>query len=110
MHQRVVAERALGRHLAALVVDERRDTHLAPLAVEPGHLADAVAEAVPVRLRQVVDLVHAQVHAAGGDLVQLRLPDVRARLVDQRDVGPAALAERVAEPRRQLEHDISASY
>ena len=39
-----------------------------------------VAEVVPVRLREVVDLVRADVHAAGGDLVQLRLPDVRAVL------------------------------
>ena len=33
-HQRVVAEHAVGRHLPALVVQVRRDAHLAPLAVE----------------------------------------------------------------------------
>ena len=68
-----------------------------------GHLADAEAEVVPVRLRQVVHLVRAQVHAAGGDLVQLGLPDMGAVLVDQRDVGRAALAQRVAEARGQLQ-------
>ena len=67
------------------------------------HLADAVAEVVPVRLRQVVDLVRAHVHAAGGDLVQLGLPDVGAGAVDQGDVGLAALAQRVAERGGQFE-------
>ena len=71
--------------------------------VETAHLADAVAEAVPVRLGEIVDLVHALVHAAGRDLVQQRLPQMRARLVDERDVGLAAATELVAEPRRQLQ-------
>ena len=73
------------------------------VAVEAGHLADAIDEAVPVGLRQVVDLVHAQVHAAGGDLVQQRLPEVRALPVDQRDAGLAALAELVAQAGGKLE-------
>ena len=81
----------------------RRHVHLAACAVEPDHLADAVAEAMPVRLRQVVDLVIGHVHAAGGDLVQQGLPDVRAFAVDQRDVRPCRVAQPVAQPRRELE-------
>ena len=77
--QRVVGELALRRDLVALLVDERRDDDRAPRAVEADHLADPVAEMVPVRLREVVGLVDADVHAAGGDLVQLRLPEMRAR-------------------------------
>ena len=53
--QRVVAERALRRDLVAVFVDERRDVHFAPFAVEPDHLADPVAEMMPVRLRQIVE-------------------------------------------------------
>ncbi len=45
----------------------------------------------------------AGVHAAGRDLVQQRLPDVRARTVDQGDLGLALFAELVAELRRKLE-------
>jgi hypothetical protein len=99
--QRVVAERALQSHFAALFVERRGDVHLAARAVESDHLADAITKPVPVRLRQVVDLVRGEVHAARGDLVQLRLPHVRAVAVDQRDVDDALHA--VAEPRRELQ-------
>ena len=105
MHQRVVAERALRRDLAA----RRRRCEAATCtsrrcAVESDHLADAVAEVVPVRLRQVVDLVRAtcpccrrrsRAASASRRACALR--------VDQRDVDAAALAQRVAEPRRELE-------
>ena len=77
--QRVVAEGALRRHLLAFVVEVGRHMHLAPLPVEPDHLADAVAEMMPVRLGEVVDRMRAHVDAAGRDLVQQRLPDMRAR-------------------------------
>ena len=80
---------------------------LAALAVQPGHRADAVAEAMPVRLRQIVDLVRRHVHAAGGDLVQLGLPDVHTFAVDQCDVD--ATPQLVAEPRRELESACAAA-
>ena len=99
----VVAEGALRRDLATLVVERRRDVHLAPCAVEPDHLADPVAEAVPVRLREVIDLVRREVHAAGRDLVQFGFPDMRSIAVDQRDVGAALAAEPIAELRCELE-------
>ena len=101
--ERVVAEGALRRDLATLVVERRRDVHLAPCAVEPDHLADPVAEAVPVRLREVIDLVRREVHAAGRDLVQFGFPDMRSIAVDQRDVGAALAAEPIAELRCELE-------
>ena len=72
-------------------------------AVEADQLADAVAEMVPVGLGQIVQRVVVEVHAAGGDLVQQRLPQMGARLVDQRDLGLAALAQLVAEAGHQLE-------
>ena len=64
--------------------------------VQPDQLAEAVAEAVPVCLRQIVELVAVGVHAAGGDLVQQRLPHVRACAVDERNVGLAFASEPVA--------------
>src|SRR5215207_9686267 len=75
--------------------------HLSSLPIEAGHFPDAIAKAVPVRLRKVVDLVRPRVHAAGGDLVQLWLPDVGAMTVDERHVRRAADA--VAKPGRELE-------
>jgi hypothetical protein len=47
-HQRVVVEAARRRHLVAILVNERRDMHDAPRAVEADHLADPIAEVVPV--------------------------------------------------------------
>ena len=56
--QRVVAEGALRRDLRGPRRRGRAPTWTSRrVAVEPDHLADAVAEAVPVRLREVVDLV-----------------------------------------------------
>ena len=74
-----------------------------PVAVEADQLAEPEAEMVPVRLREVVELVLVEIHAARGDLVQQRLPQVGARAVDERHLAPAAAAERVAEPRRELQ-------
>ena len=109
-HQRVVAEGALRRDLPAFVIDMGRHQYLAPRAVQAHHFADAVAEVVPVRLREVAHLVGAHVHAAGRDLVQLGLPDVGALALDQRDLGllaatqtyrPAAWPVRARPPRRR---------
>ena len=73
------------------------------VAVDADHLADAVTEAMPVRLGEVVDLVHAEVHAAGRDLVQQRLPEVRALLSISVTSALPRLRQLVAEPRDQLE-------
>jgi hypothetical protein len=72
-------------------------------AVKTDHLADAVTKMMPMRLRQVIGLEHADVHASGGDFVQVRLPEMIALFLDQRDVRPLALPELVAEPRRELQ-------
>ena len=73
-HQRVVGITARWRHLRAILLDHRPDQHLAPGAVEPDHLSGAIAKVMPVRLRQIVELMMAEIHAAGRDLVQQRLP------------------------------------
>src|SRR6185503_12462525 len=77
------------------------DMHFTSLAIEVGHFPDAIAEAVRVRLGEVIDLVRSRIHAAGGDLVQLRLPDVGTMAVDERDVHRAA--EPVAQPGGEFE-------
>lgn len=66
-------------------------------------VAEPETEPMPVRLGEIVDLVTVQIAAAGGDLVEKRLPEVGAAAVDEGDESPAPPAERVAEPRRELE-------
>ncbi len=67
--QRVVGITARRRDLDAILLANRSDQHLAPAAVEPDHLSGAIAEVMPVSLRQIVELMMAEIHAAGGDLV-----------------------------------------
>lgn len=99
----VIVEAALRRHLATFGIEMRRHLHLALLPVDPDHLADPVAKAVPVGLREIVDLVGGDIHAAGRDLVQLRLPDMGAVALDQRNVELSLAAVFVAEPGRELQ-------
>jgi hypothetical protein len=58
---------------------------------------------MPVRLSQIVELVHADVHATRGNFMQQRLPQVRALFFNQRYRGFAASAELVAEAGDELE-------
>ncbi len=101
--ERVVGDRARRQDLGALVVAHRGDLHLALRAVEALERAEREGEAVPARLREVVELVGVHVHAARGDLVQQRLPEVRARAVDEGHVGAALAAEAVAQARGELQ-------
>src|SRR5204863_239275 len=53
-HQRVVRERAPRGDLFAILINDRRYLHLAPLPVEADHLSKTVAKVVPVRQSQIV--------------------------------------------------------
>jgi hypothetical protein len=67
--QRVIGITVGRRHFGAVLLDHRPDQHLAPAAVEPDHLPSAVAEVMPVCLCQIIELMMAEIHAAGGDRV-----------------------------------------
>ena len=97
------------RDLPPVLVLHRAELKLFGGAVQADHLAVAVGEMVPVRLRQIVQLVLRPPQAAGGDRVQQRLPQMRAGLLDQRDLRLAALAERVAELGHQFQPAGAAS-
>ena len=86
-----------------LVVELGVELHHPARAVEPDHLAVAEPEAVPVGLGEIVELVPRHVHAAGGNFVQQRLPQMGARLVDERDLGAVAAPELIAEASDELE-------
>ena len=87
--------------LLALGSDHGVERDLAARAVEPADRALAEAEVMPVRDREVVEIVRVGVHAARRDLVQQRLPHVRRVAVDQRDLHVAAAAVAVAQLRRE---------
>ena len=72
-------------------------------AIEPDHLAELIAEMMPVGLSQIVQLVLARVHAARRDGVEKRLPQMRAAFFDEDDLGKTALAEPITEPSDELE-------
>jgi len=67
--QRIVGITSGRRHFGAVLFDNRPDQHFALAAVEPDHLARAIAKVMPMRLCQVVELMMVEIHAAGGDLV-----------------------------------------
>jgi hypothetical protein len=107
--QRVVAEDARRDDFLAAFVDVgRRDDQLL-FPVDADHFAVAVAVAVPVGLGQVVDLVGPEVHAAGRDFMQVRLPEVGLGFFDQGDRRLAFLAQLVAELGGQFEATRSAA-
>ena len=56
--QRIVREASGWRHLAPLFVEVWGEMNLALAAVEPNQLADAIAEMMPMRLRQKINLMH----------------------------------------------------
>ena len=72
--ERIVTKAAPRGHLVTLLVDVGGQLNFTPLPVQADHLANAVAEVVPMRLREVVDLVHGEIHGSRSDLVQQRLP------------------------------------
>ncbi len=109
-HQDVIGLGARRRHLGPVLVEDGRHMHLLPRAVEPDHLADPVAEMVPVGLREIIELVLAKVHAPRRDLVQQRLPEMGALLVEERHQRAAAPAQPVAEPRRELDPARAAAH
>src|SRR5947207_13545294 len=73
------------------------------LPVETDHLSHPIPKEMPMRLREIVGFVNAEGHAARGDFMQMRFPEMRSRLFDQRDVCLIAVAELVAQSRCKLE-------
>ena len=70
------------RHDHTVLIMIGRHMYHARHAINAHHLADAVTEMVPVGLCQVVQLMHIQVHAARGQLMQVRLPEMGAGFFD----------------------------
>ena len=98
----VVLEGARRRDLLAFGIEAGAEMDSAVRPIEADHLADAILEMVLVGLGEVVDGVGPDIHAAGRDFMEQGLPDVSTGAIDERDLGPSALRERVAEPGDEL--------
>ena len=70
-------------------------------SIETGNRALTETKMMPMRERQVVDIVHIDVHSSRGDFVQQRLPNVRGELIDKRDFRPVFPPELVAQRARK---------
>ena len=77
--------------------------HEPPRAIEAYHLAETKPEAVPISLGQIVELVPANIHAAGRYFVEKGLPQMRARPFNESYIHHAMPAQPVAEARDELE-------
>src|SRR5262245_30964123 len=100
--QRVVRNFPAWDQLPPSLVQGRRNEHATPLPVEAIHFAQLEAEMVPARLGQVIEGVLLEVHGAGRELVEQRLPQVRARAIDERDESLAAAPQLVPQARCEL--------
>ena len=109
-HQRVVTDRARRRDLAPLVVEGGGEMHLLSGAIEPDHLAEAIAEPVPMRLGEVVHFVFAGIEAPAATSCNSGFQRwVRAhstRVTDAR----AAPAQAIAEPGDELQPRRAAAH
>jgi hypothetical protein len=105
----IIVEGPLRRDFTAFSIEIRRYLHLTALPIDPDHLSNPVTKAVPVRLRQIVDLMGGDIHAPGGDFVKLGLPHMRAVSLDQRDVELPLASVFVAQAGRKLQSAGSAS-
>src|SRR5258708_5461946 len=109
-HELVVGDAPLGKDPLVLVVAHLRDHDLPRLSVEARQRAEREGEAVPARLREEIELVLVDIHAACGDFVQQRFPQVRTAAIDERDVRACAPAVAIAQPRGELEAARAAAH
>ena len=101
--KRIVCKGSFRCDLLALVVKRGRQMNFAVFAVEPDHFAEAKPKIVPVGVREIVDLMLRGIHAAGGDFMKQRLPEMGAGTLDQRNPRLALGRQTVAKARYELQ-------
>ncbi len=108
-HQIIVTDPVAAHQLAAILITDRRDHDLAIVTVDPFQRAEEEAVAPAIAMAAIADFIEIGVQGAGGHLMQQRLPDVGAVLLDQDDVemlAPIGRAQlgRQLQPRRPAAH------
>ena len=109
-HQRVVADRARWRDLAPFVVDGGGEMHFLSVAIKADHLAEAIAEPVPMCLRQVVHFIRSGIDGPRSNRVQQRLPNVCPGTFHQRDGRPSASTQAIAETSDEFQPSCAATH
>ncbi len=99
----VVTECARWRHLDALFIDNGGQSDLLAGAIETIQAPQTEAEVVGARLSQKLDRVCVGVERPRRNLVQERLPQVRQRSVDKRDLGLTTASQCLAKPNSEFE-------
>jgi len=99
-HQIVEAQPVPGDQLAAVLVQHRRDHDLARRRIDALQRAEEEAIAPAMAMAAIADLIQIGVERTRCDLVEQRLPDMRAVPVDQDDVVGAAAEPRTQPPRK----------
>src|SRR5262249_20676089 len=77
-NERVVRKRPRRCDLAPFFIERGGKMHLPLGTIDAGHLAIAELEGMPVPLRKIVDPRRSRIQAASSDLIQSRLPYMRA--------------------------------
>jgi hypothetical protein len=108
--QGVVPDGPWRRDLAPLVIECNAEMHFLGGAIELDHLAQTIAEPVPMRLGEVVQLILAGIHAARRHLVQQRLPNMCPGTLHQGNAGSPAPAETITEPGHELQPGRAAAH
>ena len=101
--QRVIANLALWQYFNAVLFANGRNFYFVRRAVESFKATERKAEVVPPRLGKIVELMRVNIHAAGSDFMQQRLPEMGTIAVDQGDRGQTAPAKRIAQPGGQFQ-------
>ena len=102
-HQVIVVQPPFRQHLAAIVVQQRRQLNLPPLAVDIAERTEVKIEAVQAGVGPVTDLVQPRVQGPGSHLVQQRLPDMDGTAIHQGDGSASLATEFVTQPGRQFQ-------
>ena len=108
--QRVIAEAAARDDLDPVLVKGRRDADFLALPVQSVHAAETEREMVPVSLRQIFQAFGIRIEATRRDFVEQRLPQMRRRGIDQRDIRALLVSQLVAQTGRQFQSSCSTAH
>ncbi len=81
-----------------LVIQQRREDQRFACAVESFHPAQLKLEMMPARLGKIIQFVVVLIHAASGDPMQQRFPQMSTRAVNQGDAHATLATEPVTKP------------
>jgi hypothetical protein len=101
-NQGPVRHRAGRSDLLPFGIEARGETDFSPFPIEADHFSDPVAKVVVGGMREIINRITAHVQSTRGNFVQVRLPDVNSRALNERDLCPSSPSKTVAQLCRKL--------